>query len=104
MKSVILSILVFLLFAIGCATQDEVSTLDNRLSELEIRNAEIKRNREALNVGLKNREQQEQQLRHQSASLGAKINALNEEIRILTGRIEELEHLLQRQKLKGADS
>ena len=104
MKSVILIILVCLLLSFGCVSQKEVSTLDNRLSELEIRNAEIKKNREALKTGLQSREQKEQELRHQSASLGAKVNALNEEIRALTGRVEALEHLLQRQKQKDAGS
>ena len=104
MKSVILIILVCLLLSFGCVSQKEVSTLDNRLSELEIRNAEIKKNREALKSGLQSREQKEQELRHQSASLGAKVNALNEEIRTLTGRVEALEHLLQRQKQKDAGS
>ncbi|NNL78071.1 MAG: tol-pal system protein YbgF [Desulfobacterales bacterium] len=104
MKSVILIILMCLLLLSGCVSQKEVSTLDNRLSELEIRNAEIKKNREALKSGLQSREQKEQELRHQSASLGAKVNALNEEIRALTGRVEALEHLLQRQKQKDAGS
>lgn len=104
MKSVILIILVCLLLAFGCVSQNEVSTLDNRLSELEIRNAENRKTRETIETGLQAREQEEQQLRQQSASLRAKVSALNEEIRILTGRIEALEHLLQRQKRQGSDS
>jgi len=104
MKTAVLINLVFLLSLMGCVSQNEITSLDNRLSELEIRNAESKKSSEALQTGLQSREEQEQALRHQSASLRAKVNALNEEVRILTGRIEELEHHLQRQGQKDVDS
>jgi tol-pal system protein YbgF len=104
MKTAALINLVFLLSLMGCVSQNEMTSLDNRLSELEIRNAESRKSSEALQTGLQSREEQEQALRHQSASLRAKVNALNEEVRTLTGRIEELEHHLQRQGQKDADS
>jgi tol-pal system protein YbgF len=83
--------------------QNEISSLDTRLSELEIRNAEAKKSSAELRTGLESRAEEEQALRQQAASLRAKVNALNEEIRLLSGRIEELEHLLQRQKQNEAD-
>jgi tol-pal system protein YbgF len=104
MKSAVLFSLVSVIFLIGCVSQNEVTSLDNRLSELEIRNAETKKRSAELKSGLLSREEEEQALRHQAASLRAKVNAFNEEIRLLTGRIEELEHLLQRQERKEADS
>jgi len=104
MKTAALINLVCLLLLMGCVGQNEITSLDTRLSELEIRNAESRKSSEELQTGLQSREEQEQALRHQSASLRAKVNALNEEVRILTGRIEELEHLLQRQDQKDADS
>ena len=96
--------MVCLIFLSACVSQNEVTSLDTRLNELEIRNAENQKNRKALQSGLANREQEEQALRHQAASLRAKISALNEEVRTLNGRIEELEHLIQRQKRKDAEA
>jgi TolA-binding protein len=78
-----------------------VKSLDTRLNELEVRNAETRKSSEALKSDLEVREEDEQALRHQSASLRAKVEALNEEIRSLNGRIEELEHRLNRQKQKA---
>ena len=98
MKSAFLVNLVFLMLLAGCATQNEVTSLDTRLNDLELRNAELKKRNEALKSGLEVREDEEQALRHQSASLRAKLAALDEEIRTLNGRIEELEHRLDRQK------
>ena len=102
-KSAALVNLVCLLLLAGCVTQNEVRSLDTRLNELEIRNAETRRKNEALKSDLEVRVEDEQALRHQSASLRAKIEALNEEIRALNGRIEELEHRLSRQKQTQAE-
>jgi tol-pal system protein YbgF len=96
--------LVFLLLLGGCASQGEINSLDTRMSELELRNAEARKNSETIKSGLKNRIEEEQTLRQQTASLRAKIDALGEELRILTGRIEELEFSLGRQAQKGTDS
>lgn len=98
MKSAVLANLVCLMFLAGCVTKNEVTSLDTRLNELEIRNEETRESSEALKSDLEVREEDEQALRHQSASLRAKLGALNEEIRALNGRIEELEHRLNRQK------
>ena len=88
----------------GCVSQNEVATIDNRLSELEVRNAESRKKSEALKSDLQSREGEEQALRHQAASLRQQIAALNEEIRTLTGRIEELEFSIVRQKQKEAET
>ena len=98
MKSAFLLNLVFLILFSGCATQNEVTSLDTRLNDLELRNAELKKRNEALKSGMAVREDEEQALRHQSASLRAKLEALDEQNRALNGRIEELEHRLDRQK------
>lgn len=101
-KSAILVKLICLIFFTGCVTKNEVTSLDTRLNELEMRNAEARKRNEELKSDLKGRAEDEQVLRHQSASLRAKIEALNEEIRALNGRIEELEHRLARQSQKEA--
>ena len=103
MKSAVLVNLVCLMLLAGCVSKNEVTSIDTRLNELEIRNAEAKKRSQALKSDLTVREEEEQALRHQSAGLRAKIEALNEEIRALNGRIEELEHLLNRQKKMEAE-
>jgi tol-pal system protein YbgF len=103
MKSAALANLVCLMLLSGCVTKGEVTSLDTRLNELEIRNAEAHKRNQALKSDLTVRAEEEQALRHQSAGLRAKIEALNEEIRALNGRIEELEHLLNRQEQTKAE-
>lgn len=104
MKSIIFINLVCFMLLFGCVSQNELTSLDARLNELEIRNAEAKKNSQMLKSGLENREDEEQALRHQAASLRARIEALNEELRALTGRIEEVEFNLNRQTQIDAES
>jgi tol-pal system protein YbgF len=104
MKSIIITSLVCFLILSGCVSQSELTSLDTRLNDLEIRNAEAKKNSQKLTSGLANREGEEQALRHQAASLRAKMEALNDEMRTLTGRIEEIQYLLNRQTQVDAES
>jgi len=99
-KSAAITILVSLFLLSGCVSQNEVATIDNRLSELEVRNAESRKKSAALKSNLQSRAGEEQALRHQAATLRQQIAALNEEIRTLIGRIEELEFSIGRQKHK----
>ena len=103
MKSTVFINLVGLLLLSGCVSQSELTSLDTRLNELEIRNAEANKSSQMLKSGLENREGEEQALRHQAASLRAKMEALNEELRTLTGRIEEIEYKLNRQTQLDAE-
>jgi tol-pal system protein YbgF len=103
MKSAVLVCLAGLILLAGCADQNQVTSLDIRLNELEARDAEAQSKNKALSSELKSREQEERALRNQSAGLRAKVVALNEDIRALNGRIEELEHFFNRQKQMGAD-
>lgn len=104
MKSTIIINLVCFLLLSGCVTQNELTSLDTRLSELEFRNAEARKNSQLLKSGLENREGEEQALRQQAASLRAKMDTLSGEIRTLTGRIEEIEYKLNRQTQVDAES
>jgi len=104
MISIVASILVSLFLMFGCASQNEVATIDNRISELEMRNVETRKKSEALKTDIKNREGEEQALRHQAASVRQQVAALNEEIRVLMGRIEELEFSINREKKKEAEA
>ncbi len=82
----------------GCATRRDVLTIDSRMSEMELRDAEERRRREDF---ARNREATEQALRQQAASTRAQIDEVREEMRALSGRIEELEHALRQPRPAG---
>jgi len=103
MKPVILILLMCLISLAGCANPNEVKSLDTRLNQLETRNTETQDKEKALRSALQSSEQEAKALRQQSAGLRAKVVALNEDIRALRGRLEELEHHFNRQKQTGAD-
>lgn len=102
----------------GCALQDDVYTLDHRLSAIERQNVELekqnreleKRNQDLLKAkenissrveGLdQTRRDDEMELRGQYAGLAAQIQSLRESSQMLSGRLEEMEYLLK-QKLEG---
>jgi tol-pal system protein YbgF len=102
----------------SCALQDDVYTLDHRLSALERRNLELeKQNREleTHNQDLRQAKESissrvegidqsirddEMQLRGQYAGLAAQVQALQESSQMISGRLEEIEYLLN-QKLEG---
>jgi len=104
MKSTIIANVVWFLLLSGCVSQSELTSLDTRISELEFRNAEARKNSQLLKSGLENREGEEQALRQQAASLRAEMDTINGEMRTLTGRIEEIEYLLKRQTQVDAES
>ncbi len=93
-------ILVCLLGIWGCATQSDVNTIDNRLSAMEMRDAEQRQGREQLKSDV---ERRNQALRKQSAGLRAVLEEMNEELRILSGRLEEMEHSLKQQQRKAEE-
>ncbi|RPJ71825.1 MAG: tol-pal system protein YbgF [Desulfobacteraceae bacterium] len=78
----------------GCATRRDVTTIDTRISEIELRDAEERRRREEF---ARSREATEQALRQQAASTRAQIDEVREEVRALGGRIEEIQHALRQQ-------
>jgi tol-pal system protein YbgF len=90
----------------GCATQKDMSSVDNRLTEMELRTAEERKNRDAMKSEVdeyaKMRASMDEELRRQSASLHALIEELREEIRVLNGKLEEIEFSQSRQ-LKTTD-
>ncbi len=89
----------------GCASQDDLYSLDHRITSMERRNAELeKRNQELETVasqvaGLdQSRREDEVALRGQYAGLSAQLERLREDAQSLSGRLEEIEYLLN-QKL-----
>ena len=103
LRSSILLNFACLLILFGCVGQNEVTSLDTRLSELELRDAETRKKSESLNSQLQNREEDEQSLRLQIASLRQQIAGVNEEVQVLNGRIEELEHQINSQTQKDTE-
>jgi tol-pal system protein YbgF len=79
----------------GCAAQKDVSSLDTRLSEIELREAQERRR---LETTAQTRQEQEQMIRRQTATLRAEIEQLREELRLVNGRLEELEYTFKQQK------
>jgi tol-pal system protein YbgF len=90
--------LLLVAFFCGCATRRDVTTIDSRLSEIELREADERRRRDEI---AKAREGNEQSLRQMSATLRAQIDELREEIRGLNGRLEEMEHSLRQKPGAG---
>ena len=84
----------------GCATQTDMNTIDNRLTEMEMRDAQQRQNRNELKSDM---EKRSQDLRKQSASLRVILEEMNEDIRILSGRLEEIEYSLKQQQQNAAD-
>jgi tol-pal system protein YbgF len=99
MKKIVIYKFVFvcLIGVWGCVTQSDVNTIDNRLSEMELRDAQLRQQREALKSNI---DERNQELRKQSAGLRAILEEMNEEIRILSGRLEELEHAMKQEQRK----
>ena len=94
-------IFIFLLCSIilsGCALQRDVVTLDDRLVQAEQRYTEAEQKNKKLETTLEEyrnaREQYDQELRSKTAGQNATLDQLQEEIRILKGKLEETDYLL----------
>ena len=91
----------------GCASQQDVASLDYRLTLMEQRfNESEKRNKELesrLTSFKKNKKESDQEIRSRSAGQHAMIDGLREDITLLGGKIEETEYLIK-QKLKSLES
>jgi len=81
------------LLGTGCATRQEVSRTDNRISNLENRGSDIERSRDQFQQRMedfrKSQIEKENQLRTQYAELYATVDRLQEQIQLLNGKIEE---------------
>ncbi len=85
----------------GCvALQQDMITLERRLDNLEFRNRELQKQNDKLarqfqNSG-QNLESSEKGLRSQYAGLSADLQTIQQEVRLLNGRIEEIQYLANR--------
>jgi len=88
MKHSTLIIIAFFLVLGGCASQQDVIILDDRLIELEYQLSKIK-------TVTKSQKTEGNKLRGQSAGLRANLTEIRAEIQALSGKIEETEFLLK---------
>jgi len=97
-----LAVVVFLAFSGGCATQNEMFTLEDRLAYLEQSNEsadrQLKEFSSRLNAYDEKMASDDQNLRGRAAAMRVDIDTLREEIQGLNGRIEETLYAL-RQKV-----
>ena len=104
MKKTVFIFLLCLIILSGCATQRDVMTLDDRLVQSEQRYTEAEQKNKKLEAKLEEyrnaREQHDKELRSNTAGQNATIDQLQEEIRILKGKLEETDYLLT-QKIKA---
>jgi tol-pal system protein YbgF len=88
----------------GCATQRDVLTLDDRLAQAEKRYSDAEQKNRSLEAKLEEirnaRELSDMEQRSKTAGQNATIEELQEEIRILRGKLEETDYLLK-QKING---
>jgi tol-pal system protein YbgF len=82
----------------GCAAQQDVIHLDNRLSQVEITSAKVEKlltkTASELESKFANLGEEEIDIRSQSAALHVKIDSMREELQVLNGRLEEVQHQL----------
>jgi tol-pal system protein YbgF len=85
----------------GCvALQQDVITLERRMETLEFRNRELQKQNEKLakqfeNSGA-NLQNSEKSIRSQYAGLNADMEAMQDELRLLNGRVEEIQYQTNR--------
>ncbi|MBL0732292.1 MAG: tol-pal system protein YbgF [Desulfosarcina sp.] len=98
MKSILLFFIVFFLLLSGCALREDVYNLDNRLASLERRYSKAESRNKQLDVAVQGITKisagEDSKLRDHFARMHAELDGLRDEFRLLSGRLEETEHLL----------
>ena len=89
----------------GCvALQQDVVILERRLEALEYRSQELQKQNDSLSKQVRtdldalgeNRQSSERNLRGQYAGLNANMESMQQDLRLLNGRVEEIEYLINR--------
>ncbi len=99
MKIIVLFIACLVILC-GCAMQQDVIVLYDRMAVLEQRNVELEKDeaqlKSLMQECIKKQEAKEHYYRTRSADMQVMLDGLREEIRILNGKLEETEYLLKR--------
>ena len=107
MKSTLLFVLAFTAFSLwfcGCASQHNVSSLENRVGAMEQRCLKCEKEYGRTESGIEHCNIAVKNFRNQYAELHAAIYQLREEMQNLCGRVEELEYLLTKATNRFEDS
>jgi tol-pal system protein YbgF len=103
MKKTLLTICAAAFLLTGCvALQQDVVILERRLEALENRNQALQKQNDNLTKQLRsdlsvlgeNRESSERNLRGQYAGLNANMESMQQDLRLLNGRVEEIQYLI----------
>ncbi len=92
MKSTVVYILGAVFFMGGCMAQEEVTILDGRVADLEKQSAIVENLSSRLSADEEQRKKQDLEIRGRAARTGAELDRLREEIELLRGKLEVLEH------------
>ena len=93
MKSLCCILVMGLLTLVGCATQTDMYSLDARLAAVEQQNASLQKRLDKFD---RDQTATDQKLRDQTAVLYATLDKMQEDIRLLGGRLDETEYLLKK--------
>lgn len=98
MKLFFSALIVFFISIAGCALREDIYILDNRLALLEKKNAKAESINQQLSATVQdyseNSVNADSRFREQYAKLHAEFDQLKDEVRLLSGRCDEIEHLL----------
>ncbi len=100
MKAKIACIGILTVMLLGCASQQEVVTLDSRTVSLERKYNDLQQKYSAMEAHLNtfghSSSQKDQNLRDQSAAIRAEVRRIREDLQGLKGRFEEIDYQTQR--------
>ena len=81
----------------GCALQQDIVILESRIAYLERKNQELQKElQKDMNAMGRSREDSEKNLRSKYAGVTADVEALQQDLQLVNGRIEEIEYLINR--------
>lgn len=112
MKRIIITICTLSLLSTGCALQQDIAILEERLLAVEFSNQELQKKNQELQKQLlsdldtigETRKSTERSIRTQVAGMVANMEAMEQEVRLLKGRVEELEYMINRKATDYEDS
>lgn len=102
MKATIIIACSAILSLAGCTIQDDIVILEQRLMIVERQNQALQKKLDTeLDVVGKSSKSAEKDLRSQYAGLNVNVDTMQEDLRMINGRIEEMDHLIKRRLNDG---
>ena len=100
MKKIIGTVCALTVVSFGCASQQDIVTLDSRTNTLERRYNDLEQKYADMQANMSDygqtRNQKDQNLRDQSATIRAEVRRIREDLQALKGRVEETDFQSQR--------